>query len=135
MNQATLIALTACAGIAAGAGGSYLFVNQSSPPTREDVLAAIDADPALCPVPTVQAPSQVEATLAVRDMRIQSSPFVGPDSDPEMSVALGDCNENSSGPGVTCVTTVRYNPQANPSQWIVSFARDADGNWVATRQE
>ncbi|NKX17405.1 hypothetical protein HGG75_27295 [Ochrobactrum pseudogrignonense] len=79
MNQNALLAMAASAGIAVGAGGTWFVVsNASSNATaiaKADIVAAINADPTLCPVPDEPAasakldvPTQAEALRAVRKL-------------------------------------------------------------------
>lgn len=107
MNQNARLALAASAGIAVGAGGTWFVVsNASSNATaiaKADIVAAIKADPTLCPVPDEPAasakldvPNQAEALLAVRKLE-------------------------------------EKNPSAQAIARTVGFAKDqASGEWIAT---
>jgi hypothetical protein len=79
MNQNALLALAASAGIAVGAGGTWFAVSNSTSNAKAlakaDIVAAINADPTLCPVPDEPAssakldvPTQAEALIAVRKL-------------------------------------------------------------------
>lgn len=42
---------------------------------------------------------------------------------PEISLTLGQCDKNSSGPGVSCMTSIKMSPQAQPLDRVVGFAK------------
>jgi hypothetical protein len=139
MNQRALLAIAVSVGLVAGAGGTWLAVPKSSVETREitkaELTAAISADPSLCPVPQapiVKAPTEDEALAAFRKAQ-EASPLVWDRNNmPEISLTLGQCDKNSSGPGVSCMTSIKMSPQAQPLDRVVGFAKDASGEWIAT---
>ncbi|NRQ18875.1 hypothetical protein [Ensifer sesbaniae] len=134
MNQNILLAITASVGLVAGAGGTYLATSEPKVEalSKVELVAAISADPSLCPIPTVEAPTEAEATAAYRKAHA-ASPLVWDRNDlPEISVALGQCDKAGSGPGVACMTSVKMSPEAQPIDRIVSFAKSASGEWIAT---
>lgn len=146
MNQNTLLALAATAGLVAGAGGTWFAVSSSSSETRAiskaEITAAIEADPSLCPAPLAPPPApetselviptEAEALAAFRKAQ-ESSPLVWDrDQLPEVSLTLGQCGRNNSGPGVACMTTIKLSPQAEPVDRLIGFAQSASGEWVAT---
>lgn len=119
MNQNALLALAASAGIAVGAGGTWFVVsNASSNATaiaKADIVAAIKADPTLCPVPDEPAasakldvPTQAEALLAVRKLE-EKNPLLWDRRELEnLSVSLANCWPVDGATGmVECVTNVK----------------------------
>ncbi|TIR28929.1 MAG: hypothetical protein E5X35_28735 [Mesorhizobium sp.] len=148
MNQNILLALAGTAGLVAGAGGTWFAVSSSSNETRAiskaEITAAIEADPSLCPAPLtpppapapktseLAIPTEAEALAAFRKAQ-ESSPLVWDrDQLPEVSLTLGQCDTNNSGPGVACMTTIKLSPQAEPVDRLIGFAQSASGEWVAT---
>lgn len=145
MNQNALLALAASAGIAVGAGGTWFVVsNASSNSTaiaKADIVAAIKADPTLCPVPDEPAasakldvPTQAEALLAVRKLE-EKNPLLWDRRELEnLSVSLANCWPVDGATGmVECVTNVKKNPSAQTIARTVGFAKDqSSGEWIAT---
>jgi len=130
MNQNILLAAAASVGLVAGAGGTYLATTE--PKVEAQAIAAISADPSLCPIPTVEAPSEAEATAAYRKAHAASPLVWDRNNMPEISMALGQCDKSGSGPGVACMTSVKMSPEAQPIERIVGFAKSASGEWIAT---
>ncbi|MER9832589.1 hypothetical protein NKJ51_30370 [Mesorhizobium sp. M0134] len=136
MNNAVLFAITAGFGLAVGAGGTWLAIPhptvEARTITKAELTTAITADPSLCPLPGVEKPSESEALAAYQNAQ-SSSPLVWDRNDmPKISLALGQCDKNNNGPGVSCVTTVKLSPEAQPLNRVVGFAKAANGEWVAT---
>ncbi|MBP2450081.1 hypothetical protein JOH51_007589 [Rhizobium leguminosarum] len=130
------MAIAASVGLVTGAGGTYLATSQpkveAQAISKAELVAAISADPSLCPIPTVEAPTEAEATAAYRKAHA-ASPLVWDRNDlPEISVALGQCDKAGPGPGVTCMTSVKMSPEAQPIERIVGFAKSPSGEWIAT---
>ena len=145
MNQNALLALAASAGIAVGAGGTWFAVSSSSSNAqavaKADIVAAINADPTLCPVPDepessakFDVPTQVEALIAVRKLE-EKNPLLWDRSELEkLSVSLANCWPVDGANGmVECVTNVKKNPSAQAIARTVGFAKDQpSGEWIAT---
>ncbi|MER9304223.1 hypothetical protein [Mesorhizobium sp. M0496] len=136
MNNAVLLAITAGVGLAAGGGGIWLAIPHPTVEARTiakaELTAAIAADPSLCPLPVVEKPSEGEALAAYQNAR-SNSPLVWDRNDlPKISLALGQCDKNNNGPGVSCMTTVKMSPKAQPLNRVVGFAKAANGGWIAT---
>lgn len=136
MNNAVLLAITAGVGLAVGAGGTWLAIPhpavEATTITKADLTAAITADPSLCPLPVVEKPSEGEALAAFQNAQ-SSSPLVWDRNDmPKISLALGQCDKNNNGPGVSCMTSIKMSPQAQPLDRVVGFAKGASGEWIAT---
>ncbi|TIX72901.1 MAG: hypothetical protein E5V30_04055 [Mesorhizobium sp.] len=136
MNKAAPLAITAGVGLAVGAGGTWLAIPhptvEARAITKAEFTAAITADPSLCPLPVVEKPSAGEALAAYQNAQ-SSSPLVWDRNDmPQISLALGQCDKNDNGPGVSCMTTVKMSPEAQPLNRVVGFAKAANGEWVAT---
>ncbi len=145
MNQNALLALAASAGIAVGAGGTWFaFSNSTSNAkalAKADIVAAINADPTLCPVPDEPAssakldvPTQAEALIAVRKLE-EKNPLLWDRSELEkLSVSLANCWPVDGANGmVECVTNVKKNPSAQAIARTVGFAKDqSSGEWIAT---
>ena len=136
MNQNVLLTIAASVGLVAGVGGTWFATSTSSKEVEvvsEEVIAAfIKADPSLCPIPTVGAPTQAEALSAYRKAYAASPLVWDRDNLPEITLALGQCDKARSGPGVACMTSVKMEPQAQPLDRIVGFAKSASGEWIAT---
>ena len=145
MNQNALLALAASAGIAVGAGGTWFAVSNSTSNAKAlakaDIVAAINADPTLCPVPDEPAssakldvPTQAEALIAVRKLE-EKNPLLWDRSELEkLSVSLANCWPVDGANGmVECVTNVKKNPSAQAIARTVGFAKDQpSGEWIAT---
>lgn len=136
MNQNTLLAVAVSVGLVAGSGGTYLLTSEpmveAQPISKAELVAAISADPSLCPIPTVEAPTEAEATAAYRKAHAASPLVWDRNNLPEISVALGQCDKAGSGPGVACMTSVKMSPEAQPIERVVGFAKSASGEWIAT---
>ncbi|WP_114217142.1 hypothetical protein [Ochrobactrum sp. 3-3] len=139
MNQNLILAIAASAGLITGAGGTWLAVSNTPTDaraiTKAELTAAISADPSLCPIPetpVVEAPTEAEALAAFRKAKANSPLVWDRDNMPEVSLALGQCDKNATGPGVSCMTTIKLAPQAEPQNKIIGFAKTASGEWVAT---
>ncbi|WDZ82096.1 hypothetical protein PWG15_36065 (plasmid) [Ensifer adhaerens] len=136
MHQNTLIAIAATLGIAAGAGGTYLATAEPNVEaqaiSKAELAAAISDDPSLCPVPTVEAPTEAEALVAYRKAHAASPLVWDRNNLPEISLALGQCDKAGAGPGVACMTSVKMSRDAQPIDRIVGFAKSASGEWIAT---
>ncbi|TIU67949.1 MAG: hypothetical protein E5W13_30870, partial [Mesorhizobium sp.] len=119
MNQNALLAIAASVGLVAGAGSTWLAMPSPAIEARAlskaELTAAISADPSLCPVPQtpiVDAPTEGEALAAFRKAQ-EASPLVWDRNNmPEISLTLGQCDKNSRGPGVSCMTSIKMSPQA-----------------------
>ncbi|PAQ03802.1 hypothetical protein LRP31_34840 (plasmid) [Mesorhizobium mediterraneum] len=137
MNQNALLTIAATVGLLAGTGGTWLAMPgvEAQALSKAELTAAISADPSLCPVPQapiVEAPTEDEALAAFRKAQ-EASPLVWDRNNvPEISLALGQCDKNSSGPGVSCMTSIKMSPQAQPLDRVVGFAKGASGEWIAT---
>lgn len=79
MHQNAIIAIAATLGIMAGAGGTYIATSEpkveAQAISKAELVAAISADPSLCPIPTVEAPTEAEALAAYRKAHA-ASPLV-----------------------------------------------------------
>lgn len=136
MNNAVLLAIAAGVALVVGAGGTWLVISHPTVEARTvpkaELTAAIAADPSLCPLPVVEKPSEDEALAAYQNAQ-SSSPLVWDRNDmPKISLALGQCDKNDNGPGVSCMTTVKMSAEAQPLNRVVGFAKAANGEWVAT---
>lgn len=136
MHQNAIIAIAATLGIAAGAGGTYIATSEpkveAQAISKAELVAAISADPSLCPIPTVEAPTEAEALAAYRKAHAASLLVWDRNNLPEISLALGQCDKAGAGPGVACMTSVKMGPEARPIDRIVGFAKSASGEWIAT---
>ncbi|RVK16978.1 hypothetical protein [Sinorhizobium meliloti] len=135
MHQNAIIAIAATLGIAAGAGGTNIAISEpkveAQAISKAELVAAISADPSLCPIPTVEAPTEAEALAAYRKAHAASLVWDRKNL-PEISLALGQCDKAGAGPGVACMTSVKMSPDAQPIDRIVGFAKSASGEWIAT---
>ncbi|RWN28906.1 MAG: hypothetical protein EOR96_32130 [Mesorhizobium sp.] len=107
------------------------------PPPRVDscpgvIIRLAVANGGIAQAPIIEAPTEDEALAAFRKAQ-EASPLVWDRNNmPEISLALGQCDKNSSGPGVSCMTSIKMSPQAQPLDRLVGFAKDASGEWIAT---
>jgi len=136
MHQNAIIVIAATLGLAAGAGATYIATSdpkiEAQAISKAELVAAISADPSLCPIPIVEAPTEAEALAAYRKAHA-ASPLVWDRKNlPEISLALGQCDRADAGPGVACMTSVKLGPEARPIDRIVRFAKSASGEWLAT---
>lgn len=136
MNTNLLIVAAAGVGILAGAGGTYLLIPQPEPviraPTNAEIAALIAANPSLLPpppAPKIEVPTQEEAIAAYRKAYARNPLRSEEDV---VTLALGECDKTSNGPGVSCVAAIKKNPAAKPLDRVIGFARSASGEWVAT---
>jgi hypothetical protein len=119
MNQIATIAITAVVGIAVGTGGTLLIQQSTGVFEPVEVEAALDV------------PSQAEAMAAFNAANQRSVLAVG-DRPDIASLDLGQCGPDNLGPGVSCMTSVRYTAEAEPQNRLVGFAKNGSGEWVAT---
>ncbi|RWA84925.1 hypothetical protein [Mesorhizobium sp.] len=136
MNNTVLPAIAAGVALVVGAGGTWLVISHPTVEARTipkaELTAAIAADPSLCPLPVVEKPSEDEALAAYQNAQ-STSPLVWDRNDmPQISLALGQCDKNNNGPGVSCMTSIKMSPQAQPLDRVVGFAKGASGEWIAT---
>lgn len=138
MNTSLLIVAAAGVGILAGAGGTYLLIPQPEPvvraPTDAEIAAIIAANPSLLlppPTPKIEVPTEEEAIAAYRKAYARNPLRTG-QGEESVTLALGECDENSNGPGVSCVAAIKKNATAKPLDRVIGFAKSASGEWVAT---
>jgi hypothetical protein len=138
MNSSVLVIAAAGVGIFAGAGGTYLLAPEPQAivraPTVAEIAAVIRANPDLLPeppAPILEVPTEEEAVAAYRKAYARNPLRTGQGED-AASLALGDCDRNSTGPGVSCVAAIKRNPSAKPLERVIGFAKSASGEWVAT---
>ncbi|MET4689550.1 hypothetical protein [Sinorhizobium fredii] len=135
MNQKILLAIAASVGLAAGAGGTYLATSgpdvDAQAISKAELVAAISADPSLCPVPMVEMPSEEQALAAFRKAHVASPLLWDRNNMPEISFKLGQCDKSDGGPGVVCMTSIKMSPQAQPLDRVVGFSKSTTGEWVA----
>lgn len=138
MKQYLLLAIIGVGGLAVGGTGGYIIssgsTNSTEVPTvtKEQVVAAIETDPSVCEAVGLDIPTDEEAQAAFNQANRSSPLAYNRENDPEISVKLGQCDKNSMGPGVACMATVKYTPQAEPQTRTIGFAKSAEGEWVAT---
>ena len=130
MNSNILIVAAAGIGILTGAGGTYLIM----PEPEAEIAALIAANPSLIPeppAPVLEIPTEEEALAAYRKAYARNPLRTGR-GEADVTLALGECDENASGPGVSCVAAIKRNPNAAPLDRVIGFAKSASGEWVAT---
>jgi hypothetical protein len=135
MHQNAIIAIAATLGIAASAGGTYIATSEpkveAQTISKAELVAAFSADPSLCPIPTVEAPTEAEALAAYR--KHTASPLVWDRNNlPDVSLALGQCGKAGAEPGIACMTSVKMGFEARPIDRIGGFTKSAAGDWIAT---
>ncbi|MFK0642898.1 hypothetical protein NO134_21920 [Ochrobactrum sp. BD22] len=144
MNQNALLALAASAGIAVGAGGTWFAVSNSTSNAKAlakaDIVAAINADPTLCPVPDepvssakLDVPTQAEALIAVRKLEEKNPLLWDRNELAGLEVTMHTCwPTDETRTMVECITTVRKNPSAKYIGRTIGFAKDqSSGEWIA----
>lgn len=116
MQQIATIAITAVIGIAVGSAGTLVFQQTTAPNETHAELIV---------------PTQPEAQAAFNQAH-KSSPLAVRERPDITSLQLGQCGPDNVGPGVSCMTSVRYTPEAEPQNRLVGFAKNGSGEWVAT---
>lgn len=96
--------------------------------SRSEIEAAIATDPSFCgPAEseswTADAPTAEEAQAAF--LKAKGSTF------PKVTITIGQCDRDTMGPGVACMSRIVWGPGGEPAERLVGFARSPDG-WVAT---
>jgi len=136
MNQNILLVIATGVGIAAGSGATYVLMPQPEPqvraPTQDEILAIVQQNPSLVPPPPrPSAPTEAEALAAYRTAYAKN-PMVDRGAENQVTIELGECDKSSTGPGVSCLTSIKYTPAAKPLQRVIGYAKSASGDWVAT---
>jgi hypothetical protein len=136
MNQNALLTIAASVGLVAGAGGTWLATPTSSVEaraiTKTELTAAISADPSLCPVPEqAAAPRSTSTNLEIPSADEANAAFrkVKP-SFPSATLAIGQCQTNTMGPGVSCAVDITWKPGRDAQSGVVGFAKTPTG-WQA----
>ncbi|WP_037461906.1 hypothetical protein [Sinorhizobium fredii] len=137
MHQNALIAIAATLGIATGAGGTYLATSEpkveAQAISKAELVAAISADPSLCPVPEpkAQTTQSAEPELAIPTVDDATAAFRrAKPSFPAATLTLGQCDKNSMGPGVSCAVQITWKPGREAQPGVVGFAKSPAG-WQA----
>lgn len=91
--------------------------------SRPELKAAIATDPSLCGPTDLEAPTAEEAQAAFRKAKGETFPNV--------TITIGQCDRDTMGPGVACMSRIVWGPSGEPAERLVRFARSPDG-WVAT---
>jgi len=120
-----MAAAATVAGIFVCVGSTIAFRHSPAPPPPTyGQLAAIAADPTLCPkrgTPKLTIPTAAEATAAFRRAN---------DTD-EATIRIGECVASTMGPGVQCVVKYKLRTRwTNEGEGIVAFSIGPDG-WQA----
>jgi hypothetical protein len=137
MNQNLLLSAAAGLGVIVGAGGTWLTVsntaNGGEAVSQATIVAAIKADPSLCPMPETPTPAAVETapelTIPTKDEAVAAFRKAKP-SFPSATIELGDCDKNTMGPGVSCAVQIVWKPGGQPQSGVVGFAKTGAG-WQA----
>ncbi|WP_353646793.1 hypothetical protein [Mesorhizobium sp. WSM2239] len=87
-----------------------------------EIKAAIATDPSLCQASGIEIPSAEEAQAAFRKAKGETFP--------DVQLTLGQCDEDTIGPGAVCMSRVLWGPTADPAERLVGFSKSPDG-WVA----
>lgn len=116
MKQVITIALTAVIGLSVGSAGT-IAVQRAIGPTET--------------VAELVVPTQAEAQDAY-NVAHKSSPMAVRERQDIASLDIGQCGPDNLGPGVSCMTSVRYTVDAEPQNRLVGFAKNGGGDWVAT---
>lgn len=135
MNQGFLLSAAAGIGLIVGAGGTWITLSDTGSGDKVPqaaIVAAIKADPSLCPIPQAPRPA-VEAlpelTIPTKDEAVVAFRKAKP-SFPSANIELGDCDKNTMGPGVSCAVQIVWKPGGQPQSGVVGFAKTAAG-WQA----
>ncbi|OAP35919.1 hypothetical protein ATC00_22345 [Sinorhizobium americanum] len=137
MHQNAIIAIAATLGIAAGAGGTYIATSEpkveAQAISRPELVAAISADPSLCPAPepVAQTATPAEPELAIPPVHDAIAAFrKAKPSFPSATLTLGQCDKNTMGPGVSCAVQITWKPGREAQPGVVGFAKSPAG-WQA----
>lgn len=137
MNQNLLLSAAAGIGLVVGAGGTWITVSNTGSGgytvSQDAIVAAIKADPSLCPIPEAPTPAPVqtvpELTIPTKDEAIAAFRKAKP-SFPSAIIELGECDKNTMGPGMSCAVQILWKPGGQPQSGVVGFAKTAAG-WQA----
>lgn len=91
--------------------------------SNDDIAAAVAADPSLCASAEREIPTASEAQAAF----LEAKGFTFP----EVAITIGQCDRDTMGAGVACMSRIVWGPGGKPAERLVGFARSPDG-WVAT---
>lgn len=75
-------------------------------------------------------PTVAEA-LSAYQKAYSRNPMAERGSEKNITIALGACEKNAAGPGVSCMLAIKYNPGARPIDRLINFSKSASGEWVA----
>lgn len=137
MNQSLLITLATGTGLLVGIGGTWLVtanseaIGSAEASSKAELMAAIKADPSLCPAPpaTLAAPSAAGLEVPSLDEAIAAFRRAKP-SYPHAIISLGQCEKNQMGPGVSCAVDIQWSDDADRQAGVVGFSRTSSG-WQA----
>lgn len=116
-----LVIVSVIIGLAVGSGGTYVAM-------RNPVTAAVSV--AKTEPPSLQLPSLAEATAAVNEANRHNPLNYG--TPKPVTIELGQCGASASGAGVACLTTIHKPEASAPLYKQVGFAKNAQGQWIAT---
>ncbi|MEY9536881.1 hypothetical protein [Sinorhizobium fredii] len=136
MNQNVLLTIAASVGLVAGVGGTWFATSTSSKEvevvSKEVIAAFIKADPSLCPVPEqAAAPRSTSTNLEIPSADEANTAFrKAKRSFPSATLAIGQCQTNTMGPGVSCAVDITWKPGRDAQSGVVGFAKTPTG-WQA----
>jgi hypothetical protein len=99
------------------------MTTSASAVSRSEIEAAIATDPSLCGPAESEPPTAEEAQAAF--LKAKGTTF------PKVTITIGQCDRDTMGPGVACMSRIVWGPGGEPAERLVGFARSPDG-WVAT---
>jgi len=91
--------------------------------SKPELQAAIAANPSHRGPTDLEAPTAEEAQAAFRKAKGETFPNV--------TITIGQCDRDTIGPGVACMSRIVWGPGGEPVERLVGFAKSPDG-WVAT---
>ena len=88
--------------------------------SKNEIAAAVAADPSLCASSRLEIPRADEAQAAFR--RAKGETF------PNVTITIGECEKDTMGPGVACMSRIVWGPGGEPAERLVGFAKSPDGS-------
>ena len=140
--QPTIIALVI--GLVGGSGATWAVTSLSTANSnassqaisKADVVAAIKADPALCPPAEPSAPpaptTPGKASLDIPTADEAQAAFLAEKGStfPNVKISIGQCDKDTEGPGVACAADIDWG-DGSKANGVVGFAKSPSG-WKST---
>ena len=142
ISQPTIIALVI--GLLGGSGATWAITSASTANSdatsqavsKADIVAAIKADPALCPPAAPAAPQPPaapgNAVLEIPTAEEAQAAFLAEKGStfPNVKISIGQCDKDTEGPGVACAADIEWG-DGSKANGVVGFAKSPSG-WKST---